>query len=279
MQSPELQDGVKRPCTVAPSVLPPEVLETIAGYISCPTAFMALLASIPRAAWTPRLQCLYTLTTVAGVRVRWPTIYLDDVALPEATWRMLQSALSLRVEIALEGIACSADLLTATNRLGKQSISRVQLRLTKLAMPECEALRDALLGCTAVKALEIEIATDVSRHRPALDALLTAICHPHLAVFELRLCSARGPHRLHATFARYLAEWLRFGRATSLHLNDIDLDLSVDPTLGPALALAFRQSPSLAEVSLTRVGFFQHCLYETHVGLSWPRRLRALSIQ
>ncbi|KDO26838.1 hypothetical protein SPRG_08129 [Saprolegnia parasitica CBS 223.65] len=279
MQSQEPRDGVKRPCTVVPMVLPPEVLEIIARYVSCPIAFMALLTSIPRTAWTPRLQCLYTLTSAAGVRVRWPVICLDDVALPEATWRLLHGALSLHVEIALEAITCSAELLTAMARLGERSISRVKLRLTKLTMTECEALRDALRDCTAVKALEIVTATDVSRHRPALDTLLTAICHPQLAAFELRLCSTRGPHRLQATFARYLAEWLRLGRAKSLRLNDIDLDLSVDPTFGPALALAFRQSPSLAEVSLTRVGFFQHCLHEAHGSTSWPRCLRALSIQ
>ncbi|EQC27750.1 hypothetical protein SDRG_14499 [Saprolegnia diclina VS20] len=234
----------------------PELVQTIAAFVACPTSFLKLVAALPLSALSPPLLgvlALYDHAAVSSgaVAVDWPLVIVREPA-SAATLVCLRSVRELLPSVRLGyPLQEPQDVVDLHDVLYDLVVSLTLHVGAPMSISDAAACKRVMERCHRLSELTV-LNTAVADEGDAnwVGALLPAM--------PLRAFIYHGDVHspLDASFVRSLLYYLDDDRGcTTLKLHRTDVDVAGDTTLLPALCAAIVRCASLTTLSLNGVPF------------------------
>ncbi|OQR99283.1 hypothetical protein ACHHYP_07109 [Achlya hypogyna] len=282
-----------------PPALTPEILEIIASCVTDSDTFHALVSALPPAFQAPSLQSWREIETTAAlhrvVAVEWPTISLTTRILDDVTLDLIKATFPLRPYVDWDcGIVGRSQMELIQQHFCAQLRSvYIHVNCSVLANDNGTYFRDLLLSCPQLAKLDLRYDND-EVNSTLVAPLLDVLAHPGLESFRLLLPTTDFPHEINASLARQLSIFLRNGRADTLVLENVAVDVDDEgtPDNGGGLGVDGErdhldvdgESPSHLGRALANCTTLRHlrlhnvALMPTELWASIPETLRDLSV-
>ncbi|EQC27726.1 hypothetical protein SDRG_14477 [Saprolegnia diclina VS20] len=234
--------------------LSPEIIETIARLLPCPTTFLQLMHALPLWAKTRALAAIARLCTTPTMCVMWPTITVLCPDLSSVTFQDLVDATALAPRIAI-GYAIGTRNEMAAFAFATSWITSLTFEfpygLSTMDEAEWTFFRSTITSCKHLETLRV---TDCVSGCIALGDVIWNL--PRLTSLSLAGHRSFSTAILTNDFCTRLIQWLEASPVVCLVLKDLRFDARPSSPLCLQLCDAIASSTTLATLALENVSIF-----------------------